>query len=78
VFVGDRAVGLLGPGDCFGEIAALGRGQRTASVRAESELELLRLTGEQLVLAVTGCTPSRSAATQLVNKRLTDTVDALG
>lgn len=78
VFVGDRAVGRLGPGDCFGEIAALGRGQRTASVRAESELELLRLTGEQLVRAVTGCTPSRSAATELISKRLTDTVDALG
>jgi MFS family permease len=70
VLVGDSIVAILGPGECFGEIAVLGRRQRTASVRAHSELELLRVTGEHLVRAVAGCTPSRTAADTLVEQRL--------
>lgn len=70
VSVGDADVTGLGAGDCFGEIAALGRGRRTSSVRADGDATLLRLSGAQLVRAVTGYTPSRSAATALVEARL--------
>jgi cyclic nucleotide-binding protein/MFS transporter len=62
----------LGAGECFGEIAALRHTSRTASVRAATPLRLLRLSGDDLVSAVTGYAPSRSAADALVAGRLRD------
>ncbi|MEM7675243.1 MAG: cyclic nucleotide-binding domain-containing protein, partial [Myxococcota bacterium] len=38
----------LGPGDFFGEVAALTKGSRNASVRALGACELLKLTGDDL------------------------------
>ena len=61
----------LGAGESFGEIAALRHTSRTASVRATTELRLLRLSGHDLVSAVTGYAPSRSAADAIVARRLT-------
>ena len=66
----DRHLRRLGPGDCFGEIAALTRGPRTSTVRADTELKLLRLRGEHFVNVVSGYTPSESAAGALVAERL--------
>jgi len=63
-------VRFMGAGECFGEIAALRRTSRTASVRAATRLRLLRLSGRDLVSAVTGYTPSRSEAETLVERRL--------
>ncbi|HVF76727.1 MAG TPA: MFS transporter [Solirubrobacteraceae bacterium] len=70
VMVGGTVVNALGTGDCFGEIAALGRRVRTSSVHAEGDLALLRLGGAHFVRAVTGYTPSRAAAGALVEERL--------
>ena len=70
VLRGEASVALLGPGECFGEIAALRRTTRTSSVRAATRLRVLRLSGDHLVCAVTGYTPSQSEADALVERRL--------
>lgn len=44
---GQEQVALLGPGDHFGEVAVLNNVRRTASVRARSAVELLRIGQEQ-------------------------------
>jgi CRP-like cAMP-binding protein len=66
----DASVRFMGAGECFGEIAALRRTSRTASVRAATTLRLLRLSGDHLVSAVTGYRPSLSEADALVERRL--------
>jgi CRP/FNR family cyclic AMP-dependent transcriptional regulator len=43
VIIDDDVVATLGPGDFFGEVAALDGGPRTASVRAESQLRCVTL-----------------------------------
>jgi len=44
VVVGGQPVGRLGPGDHFGEIALIADGERTATIRAESELRCYGMT----------------------------------
>jgi len=43
VLIDDQVVATLGPGDFFGEVAALDGGPRTASVRAETQLRTVTL-----------------------------------
>lgn len=43
VIIDDERVATLGPGDFFGEVAALDGGPRTASVRAETQLRCVTL-----------------------------------
>lgn len=43
VIRGDRKVGSVMPGDFFGELSAIDGGPRTASVTAETPVEVLRL-----------------------------------
>ena len=63
-------VATLGPGECFGEIAALGGGIRTSTVLTRtSTLTLHRLPGRIFVSTVTGYTPSLAAAQVLVEER---------
>jgi CRP/FNR family transcriptional regulator, cyclic AMP receptor protein len=44
VLVGGQPVGRLGPGDHFGEIALIADGERTATIRAQSELHCYGMT----------------------------------
>lgn len=74
-----RSLGHLAAADCFGEIAGLTGSARTATVRADTRLDLLRLTGRQFVRAVSGYSPSAAVASALVEERLARTVsDAAG
>jgi CRP-like cAMP-binding protein len=43
VLIDGREVATLGPGDFFGEVAALDGGPRTASVRADTQLRCITL-----------------------------------
>jgi CRP/FNR family cyclic AMP-dependent transcriptional regulator len=43
VLIDDQVVATLGPGDFFGEVAALDGGPRTASVKADSQLRCVTL-----------------------------------
>lgn len=68
--VDDRPVRVMSPGDCFGEIAALHRVARTASVRADTDSRLLQLHGPTFARAVTSHRPAASAAADLSGERL--------
>jgi hypothetical protein len=57
-------------GDCFGEIAALQRSPRTATVMSLSDSHLLTIIGNDVVFAVTGFKPAEYAAKALVDQRL--------
>jgi cyclic nucleotide-binding protein len=70
VLTDGASVRHLGPADCFGEIAALTGRHRTSTVRANTELHLLRFHGPHFVRAVTGYSPSDTAASALVDERL--------
>ncbi|MBV9165998.1 MAG: cyclic nucleotide-binding domain-containing protein [Solirubrobacterales bacterium] len=59
--------------DCFGEIAALTGRRRISTVSAGSELELLRFDAQHFVRAVTGHAASQTAASALIEERLTHT-----
>ncbi len=61
----------LGPGDCFGEIAALNRTPRTATVTARQPCRLLTIDGADFVLAVTGNRPAERAALDMARERST-------
>jgi Cyclic nucleotide-binding domain len=53
--IGDgRAVAELGSGELVGEIGLLRRVPRTATVRAETDLDLRRLDGDRFLRVVTG------------------------
>jgi MFS family permease len=70
VTVGGEQVGLLGRGDCFGEIALLRNVPRTATVTARTDVLLDALDGTSFIAAVTGHDPSARAAGELVRGRL--------
>ncbi len=45
----DRVLGRLGPGDCFGEVALIDFGARSASVRAEEDGSAIEFTARDLL-----------------------------
>jgi hypothetical protein len=72
VRTGGREVARVGPGAYVGEIALLRDVPRTATVVAETPLELLSLEREEFLGAVTGARTSSQAADATVRRRLAE------
>ncbi len=70
VWVKDRLVNTIGPGDGFGEIALINDVPRTATIRALEDLDLYVLDRAPFLEAVTGQSRSRAAAQELIDERL--------
>ncbi|HEX2292279.1 MAG TPA: MFS transporter [Gaiellaceae bacterium] len=70
VVVDGRVVNVTGPGGYFGEIALLRDVPRTATVRANGEVELLALDREDFIAAVTGHAASIETADSVIATRL--------
>jgi MFS family permease len=68
--VDGATVRRLGPGDCFGEIAALNHTPRTATVIAHEPCRLLELDGADFVFAVTGHRSAERAALNMARTRV--------
>jgi MFS family permease len=72
VHAGGRALGRLGPGDCFGEIALLHDVPRTATVTAAAPAQLQSLGREEFLAAVTGQPRAAQAAKRFAAHRMGD------
>jgi MFS family permease len=70
VSVDDGVASTLGPGDFFGEIALIRDVPRTATVSAQSDVELYGLERDNFIAALTGHAPSAEAADAVVAARL--------
>lgn len=70
VHVDDALRRVMGPGDCFGEIALLHEVPRTATVLARTGGALYALDSEEFVGSVTGNPRSSTAAASLISHRL--------
>jgi CRP-like cAMP-binding protein len=70
-----RALSSMGPGDFFGEIAALTGSPRTANVIAEDDLELIQVPGMTVKALLEVPTMERLIQSKL-SERLTRTADA--
>jgi EAL domain-containing protein (putative c-di-GMP-specific phosphodiesterase class I) len=64
------AVGVLGPGEFFGEMAALDRRPRTASARAIEACELVVITADQMRRRIADADPVLRLCLQLATDRL--------
>lgn len=74
VLTDGKAVGSLGEGDTFGEIALLFDSPRTATVRAEQDSKVWRLDRESFLAALTG-NPECEALARAVAKERSPTIE---
>ncbi len=70
VLVDSAQVRTLGPGESFGEIALLRGVRRTATIRAQTAVELLALDRHHFLEAVTGQPASAAAADAVIHAHL--------
>jgi cyclic nucleotide-binding protein/MFS transporter len=70
VSIGGRGISMLGPGSSFGEIALIRDVPRTATVTAQSDVELYALERDVFIAALTGHAPSAQAADAVIAARL--------
>jgi MFS family permease len=70
VTIDGRAVGRLGPGGSFGEVALLRNVPRTATVRAVVDTDLMALAREDFLGAVTWSRGSSEAANRVIDRHL--------
>lgn len=69
--IGDGTViRRLHKGDCFGEVALLRATPRTATVRAQTRLDVYTLGRAEFLLAVAGCSATGQEAQRLLSDRL--------
>lgn len=54
VIVQSEPRGTIGPGDCFGEVALLMGSERTATIRATTDLQCYELTSQDFAAIVEG------------------------
>ena len=64
-----RVVGTLGPGEYFGEMALLGRRPRSATTRAQTQLDLLVLPGSDFSALAESLTEFRSEFEEIARTR---------
>lgn len=69
---GEQPLQTLGAVEFFGEIGLLEAGERTANVDAITEVELLKLPGEEFILALTEAPPT-TAFLEVTRMRLANT-----
>ena len=67
IWLADRVVRVLGPGDGFGEIALLRDCPRTATVRARGDLSLAVISRAHFLSAVTGFRPAAQEADETIS-----------
>jgi MFS family permease len=70
VTIDGKAVGRLGPGGAFGEVALLRNVPRTATVTATTDTDLVSLVREDFLGAVTWSRGSSEAANRMIDRRL--------
>jgi MFS family permease len=70
VLVDERVLAELGPGDVFGEIAVMGAGARTATVRIVRPGVLLSIVGRDFVDAINGNAVAWATTSAVVRGRL--------
>jgi CRP-like cAMP-binding protein len=69
---GDVIVAHLGPGDLIGEMAVISGEPRNASIRAESECEVIEFEKELFINTVINHPPTALKMMQLLSERLED------
>lgn len=78
VSAGGKRIATLGPGDYFGEIAIVGRTERTATVTATTELRVIAIDATSFRRLVRNDPSLAATLPDVIAERLEDLDDKLG